>query len=982
MPPPSLSKLLVALGYADAPGFIRHEHLNRIARHRHALREAFEEISVVGVFSLTRDAAAWDDFVPLVYVAVAEDAGHAREIHRLVWSQGVVPFLLISCGAEVWCCNGLAFATAQWDAQVPHFAVADLDPGQLPPPLAPLTARALRTSLVWNDQDIGFQARVDRNLLANLRALVTTLTAGTHAPAIPRHLANAMVGRFLFVRCLADRRVLPPQWLPLLDASRAQVPLSVMWESFSRLDRVFNGSVFPLTEPDRLAVNQAHLDLLVEILLRNGEISSAGVQLSFKEISFSVVRTETLSAVYELFLSGGDMDSQGEDGAFYTPPFLVDYVLAKVEQLAPLTPEQKVFDCAAGSGLFLVGAFRRIVESRLAAIGATHLPLADLHELLTQCIWGVERNADACHVAALSLYLTMLDYVSKSDLRRLVTDTGRQKVFPSVVGRTLLSRDFFDRSPFPRGFPAQFDVIVANPPWQKVREIGGQAIEYNKGPRGAATDQERAAGLFFWKAWDEHLRRDGRFGFLLHARMLVSSGAKNFPSHLIAESVGLTDVVNFSHMRRKLFPGTEAPTVLLCGVRDAEIAGDRVRVFSPLLSSQPLARDRTPWAIFEDAATVEVFPRAWITTTDRLVESATLRPVDRLVLEWLRSQCRAGKAAFLSEVMDAHELEIKRGGTEAETGVPSKWILGADYRARLGLEASLLRDDSYALPESVRRQVRASYRDCFGGSAVIIPRSMVNVDYVARPMAFNSSLNALYARSGGSRGTVRVLKAIAEYLRSGFARYCYSLIGRDWNTDARRLEQKELKSMPVPYSLLENDTAAAFETAMRKSPDAAVMRAFGLPASMRAAFEEFDTFRCGFLNGRIPDAAHASPTSDAVDLYTATLEREMAGGREDGGYVAHVARSGIIDGVAAVLVEYRRAPSDHGKSALRDALARIESNERDLFHDSGMLAYDRARSTLVMLKPWSRSHWTVERAYLDSERMMVEAMTAAAKRAG
>ena len=33
-----LSKLLSVLGYADAPGFIRHEHLKLVARHRHALR--------------------------------------------------------------------------------------------------------------------------------------------------------------------------------------------------------------------------------------------------------------------------------------------------------------------------------------------------------------------------------------------------------------------------------------------------------------------------------------------------------------------------------------------------------------------------------------------------------------------------------------------------------------------------------------------------------------------------------------------------------------------------------------------------------------------------------------------------------------------------------------------------------------------------------------------------------------------------------
>ena len=54
------------------------------------------------------------------------------------------------------------------------------------------------------------------------------------------------------------------------------------------------------------------------------------------------------------------------DGAIYTPPFLVDFVLSKVERDGTMFGRNdRVFDCAAGSGLFLVGGFRRIIESSL-----------------------------------------------------------------------------------------------------------------------------------------------------------------------------------------------------------------------------------------------------------------------------------------------------------------------------------------------------------------------------------------------------------------------------------------------------------------------------------------------------------------------------------------------------------------------------------------------------------------------------------------
>lgn len=89
-------------------------------------------------------------------------------------------------------------------------------------------------------------------------------------------------------------------------------------------------------------------------------------------------------------------------------------MLDRLEDERPLTAGVRVLDPAAGSGVFLVGAYRRIVEATLGS-GRTTMKLTDLHALMTDAIFAVELNPTACHVAAFSLYLTMLDYVEPAE---------------------------------------------------------------------------------------------------------------------------------------------------------------------------------------------------------------------------------------------------------------------------------------------------------------------------------------------------------------------------------------------------------------------------------------------------------------------------------------------------------------------------------------------------------------------------------------
>ena len=63
---------------------------------------------------------------------------------------------------------------------------------------------------------------------------------------------------------------------------------------------------------------------------------SGSVQLSFLDFYLGALRTETLSSVYEQFLENIGSGERRRVGAFYTPPFLVDFMLDRIEEARDL----------------------------------------------------------------------------------------------------------------------------------------------------------------------------------------------------------------------------------------------------------------------------------------------------------------------------------------------------------------------------------------------------------------------------------------------------------------------------------------------------------------------------------------------------------------------------------------------------------------------------------------------------------------------
>jgi hypothetical protein len=305
---------------------------------------------------------------------------------------------------------------------------------------------------------------VTRSLETGVEQALVRLMNGFHAARRGRGVRAADEGlddaltviyRILFL-LFAEARGLVPQWHPtyrrsytiesLRTAVEAGGPPVGLWEALQAIARLahrgchagtlrvtpFNGRLFapaaaPLAQTVHLDDGTAR-DTLLALTTRPG----TGRR---ERISYADLGVEQLGAVYERVLDyaprstadGITLQRTGArkaTGTFYTPRAMSEYLVRRT--LAPLTDRAtaeeilhlRVLDPAMGSGAFLVAACRYLAdayERALVAEGtaaAADISPADRagfrRSIAQRCLYGVDRNPTAVHLARLSLWLCTL----------------------------------------------------------------------------------------------------------------------------------------------------------------------------------------------------------------------------------------------------------------------------------------------------------------------------------------------------------------------------------------------------------------------------------------------------------------------------------------------------------------------------------------------------------------------------------------------
>ena len=811
-------KLLDELGYAGSPFYRRTDgdldpgtaHLFRAAR----------DAGVEGIYVFRAGRAPSLAPRPAVFVADVADREAARRLHRRLWNLSFAPFIIARLPDQLRVYTGFAYSQ---DAEEDGLIARARSRQEVVNLLAELSADAVNSGQVWRSdvaKHLDADKRVDKRLLRSLAQLRCALAA----EGLEAGLAHALIGKYVYLSYLWDRGILNDEWMQTrcidpksVFSDRACV--SGLRELVEALEDRFNGRVFPIDFARETTLADRHVALVASVF-SGAEIQKGAprtvrqLHLRFQAYDFRYLPVETLSAIYEQFIA----DPKAK-GAVYTPEILADYVLSEVETVAPLRRRMKVLDPACGSGVFLVLAYRRLIEKEMAHLGRKLTP-DELRDILLESIWGVERERDACHVTEFSLILTLLHYVDPDEVHRL-----ESRFFPPLHNERIFHSDFFDlegeasEASFWRSAP-RFDCIVGNPPWIELgpKTKGEKFVRAwladpaNKTERPVAGN--RVAETFSWAVCDL-LEQDGIIGLVLPATGLFNHESRHYRRRFF-EVHDVLRLTNFANLRDVLFDGRTtypAATVVYRPVVDPE---DKPPIthYAPLGVDQPSGPDTRPWALTVNEGEVQSLSPYEAAKGDGLLWKLALygSPLDRRALErmerlfpnTLSGVCKARRWAFCEgpQLRSATEYKAKGKLDELEH-VP-------ELEGQKELSADRMRESAhrFSVPGDVLEEITAdrSWIRKRGGKKgltltpaphlVLSPTGM-------RYVAFSEQDFVIPPRTMGiaaSHEDADHLRALSAYLSSCLVSYWVFFHVAEWGVfrQAKRVSLGVVKGLPTP----------------------------------------------------------------------------------------------------------------------------------------------------------------------------------------
>ncbi len=221
----------------------------------------------------------------------------------------------------------------------------------------------------------------------------------------------------------------------------------------------FNGGIFKLEDNERDFIKESDLSRFGRFL--DGELD--GIQFVFWRLySFNDLPVELISNIYEEFLGK-------QPGVVYTPPYLVNFLLDESMPLSSDETDFKILDPACGSGVFLVGAYRRLIYRWRKKNNWNRPDLETLKSLLKDNIFGVELNKEAADLTIFSLSLALCDELTPLQI-------WKDLKFDDLRQNNIIHDDFFNLI-VNKELRNNFDLVIGNPPFESKLTSPANSVE-------------------------------------------------------------------------------------------------------------------------------------------------------------------------------------------------------------------------------------------------------------------------------------------------------------------------------------------------------------------------------------------------------------------------------------------------------------------------------------------------------------------------
>ncbi len=892
-----LAELLDALDYDQYPQY----YLKTDAKQPPDIAPLFRaanEIGVDGIYVFQSSPREQNilSVRPAVYVAEAQNAEEARKIHRHLWNLGQAPFVIIVLPDHIRVYTGFDYSRGpEEDGVLEPSVEPDID--SIRERLADFRAESINTGSLWQKRadNLKSDRRVDKRLLKNLNTLGDILIT---EEKLKPEVAHALIGKYIYIRYLRDRKILSDEWLRQHNINIDHVlgryaTVEGLQTLVSVLESWLNGNIFPLDFND---LTDRYVSQVAAVFKGDQLLSKNLSQLSLElqVYDFEYIPIEMLSSIYQQFLCA--MGIGKKIGAYYTPKYLADYLLAEMNAVKPLKKGMRILDPSCGSGIFLVLVYRRLIELEIASSPNQKLSLQELVGLLGY-LYGIERVPDACYIAEFSLILTLLHYADPAEL--LAEDKHFR--FPLLHDAHIFQCDFFnDICPLWEQ-KLEFDWVVGNPPWIKAdsqeEKLAYKWITENQKERSVGNYS--VAEAFSWRV-SELLEQNGCVGLILPATSLYNLGSQKYRQQFFQkyEVLRMTD---FSNLRKVLFEGKAIKPAVTMIYREALEEDEKASIehYGPFLINQTPNISGTLWTITineNDFQAVSPYEAEhgdiatwkfalWGTHRDR----RAIARLCRLFPITLGQFCRKNNWSL-------HQgPDLRNGFIEHQEELEHVPFLEGKKRLNTDLMNQSERQFSipgYAL-EDIPKEV--CYVRVQGGKKGLLvsepPHLILNASwkyvvysdefFVIRPRQVGLSAPQSYAE---------YLRALSVYLSSSLVRYYLFFQTPSFGIERDRITLHDVKSIPIPDLTSEQIQILAGlqkdlvqrelygNTAhLQEDLDEQIAKTLNIPVSISSLATEFNRIRLSLIeNGRSSEATR-HPDKEDLLAYAQQLQAELDG---------------------------------------------------------------------------------------------------------
>jgi hypothetical protein len=534
----SVEVLIERLGYADSSNMIYFSKMNGDNIFPH-INDIIQRINPYAYYIL--------DGKPFVLFFEESSENSLEQLSKLVWNSQIP--IVFFCGTnDIRIYNGYSIDSSKLLIQLEEMDINSCNEE------SPFSYWNITSPEFWGKHLKKYShKKLNDALLENITYITKTLKDEHKI-----NFATNFVLRLIFIRYLIDRGVdlgyknfngdieqSQKQLLKLVTNKKA------LYSLFSHLKEKFHGNLFDLgNELDDPKLTDAALDLVAKFLSGILQMSNGQYSL-FPLYDFSIISVELISNIYEIMLG---KQKQDEYKAFYTPNYLADFILQ--QKIFPYLSRKKkavVLDPSCGSGIFLVSIYRRMVEENL---GDDLYSDNDemLINILRNNIYGVDYSKDAIDVAIFSLYLTALDYKDPKTLVRFD--------LPDLREKNLLESDFFNEEKLSNLSKMDFDFIIGNPPWGKIKT--GLHMQYCEEHGHKKRQQNSEICRSFVFRVKDFSNKNTQCCLILHSKILYTQKkpSREFRKYVLENAV-IEKVIEMSSVRELVFENAKGPAVVV-----------------------------------------------------------------------------------------------------------------------------------------------------------------------------------------------------------------------------------------------------------------------------------------------------------------------------------------------------------------------------------------------------------------------------------